>query len=218
MTGQAKGWQQIQDISTEYGMLRFVIRSALLQMQTAMPVSVISVSNNGEVAAAGTVDVRPLVQTAQADGTSQSHEIIYGVPYVRTAGGTNAIIMDPKVGDVGIAVFASRDISGVKAKPTSPHGAPAPSARAYDWADAMYIGVLFAGLPENYIRFPDDGSIEVLSPVKIRLSAPEIELDGPVTATSTIDAAGDVTGEGTSLHTHTHGGVSTGGGTTGPPT
>lgn len=211
MSGQAKGWQQIQDIATEYGMLRFVIRSALLQMQTAMPVRVVSVSNNGEVGAAGTVDVRPLVQTAQADGTSQSHEIIYGVPYVRTAGGTNAIIMDPQVGDVGIAVFASRDISGVKANPDSPHGEPAPSARAYDWADAIYVGLILAGIPENYIRFPDDGSIVVVSPVKIKLSAPDIELDGPVTANSTLVASG------VSLTTHVHSGVTTGGGSSGPP-
>ncbi len=213
----AKGWQQIQDISTEYGVLRFVIRSMLLKMQTAMPVRVLAVSNNGEVAVAGTVDVLPLVQTAQADGTSLEHKPIYGVPYMRVQGGANAIIMDPQVGDVGIAVFCSRDINGVKADPSSPHGEPPSSARAYDWSDAIYLGAVMWGVPSNYVRFPADGSIEVVSPVKITLSAPAIELDGPVTATSTINATGDVVGAGTSLHTHKHGGVTTGGGQTGVP-
>lgn len=213
----AAGWQQIQDLSTEYGALRFVILSMLMKMQTFTVVRVISVSNNGEVAVAGTVDVRPLVQTAQADGTSIPHEIIYGVPYSRVQGGTNAIIMDPQVGDVGVVAFASRDLSGVKSDPSSPHGAAPSSARAYDWSDAIYLGAVMWGVPENYVRFPDDGSIEIVSPVKVRISAPAIELDGPVTATSTIDATGNVTGQGTSLHNHRHSGVATGGGNTGPP-
>lgn len=213
----AAGWQQIQDLHTEYGALRFVITSLLMRMQTAMPVRVLAVSNNGEVAAAGTVDVLPLVQTAQADGTSQPHKPIYGVPYMRVQGGTNAVILDPKVGDIGIAVFCSRDISGVKSDPSSEHGEPPSSARAYDWSDAIYLGAVMWGVPENYVRFPSDGSIELVSPVKVRLSAPAIELDGPVTATSTIIATGDVTGQGTSLHTHRHGGVTTGGGQTGTP-
>jgi hypothetical protein len=36
------------------------------------------------------------------------------VPYFRVQGGADAIIIDPKVGDLGIAVFCSRDITGVK--------------------------------------------------------------------------------------------------------
>lgn len=213
----AAGWQQIQDIHTEYGALRFVIQSMLMKMQTFTVVRVEAVSNNGEVATAGTVNVRPLVQTAQADGTSIPHEIIYGVPYMRIQGGANAIILDPKVGDVGVVGFCSRDISGVKAKPSSPHGGPPSSARSYDWSDAIYLNAVMWGVPENYVRFPADGSIELVSPVKVRLSAPEIELDGPVTATSTIGATGDVTGAGISLATHKHGGVQTGGSQTGVP-
>ena len=214
---EAKGWQQIQDIATEYGSMRFLITSMLMRMQTATVVRVVGVSNNGGVAAAGTVNVRPLVQSSQADGTSIPHEIIYRVPYSRVQGGHNAVILDPKVDDIGVVVFCSRDISGVKAKPASPHGGPAPSARAYDWSDAIYLGAVMWGVPTNYVRFPADGSIEVVSPVKVRLAAPVIELDGAVTATSTIVATGDVTGQGTSLHTHKHGGVSTGGAQTGVP-
>lgn len=40
---------------------------------------------------------------------------------------------------------------------------------------------------------------------------------GPVVAQQTIVATGNITGEGTSLHTHVHSGVMPGGGDTGPP-
>src|SRR5262245_27165672 len=116
----AVGFQSIKEIASDYAALQFVIQQALLKMQTCMPVRVMKVSQAGSVAAAGTVDVQPLVMMVTADGQTIQHSTIHGVPYVRTQGGTNAIIMDPQVGDVGVCVFASRDISGVKKDPTSP--------------------------------------------------------------------------------------------------
>jgi len=61
------------------------------------------------------------------------------------------------------------------------------------------------------------GNAKVQSGAELRLVGATIVLDGPVSATSTIDATGDVTGQGTSLHTHVHGGVTPGGGSTGQP-
>lgn len=43
------------------------------------------------------------------------------------------------------------------------------------------------------------------------------QFNGDITTTGQIQATGNVTGSGTSLHTHTHGGVQTGGGNTGAP-
>jgi hypothetical protein len=212
----ASGFQSIAEIADEYAALQFVIRQTLLKMQTCTAVRVVKVNSDGEVAAAGTVDVQPLVKIVAADGQTIAHTTIHGVPYMRTQGGTNAIIMDPKVGDVGVVVFASRDLSGVKSDPTNPDGAPPPSARSYDWADAIYLGVILVGVPEQYVRFTDDG-IEAVSPTKITMRAPAIELDGAVTATSTIDATGEVTGNGIPLSTHKHIGVTTGAGTSGTP-
>ena len=51
----------------------------------------------------------------------------------------------------------------------------------------------------------------------VTVSPSGIAINGNVTVTGTITATGDITGNGTSLHTHKHGGVQTGGGTTGSP-
>jgi hypothetical protein len=213
----AAGLQTITQLASDIGAQQFIIQQALLKMQTCMPVRVVKVSQDGDVAAAGTVDVKPLVQMVAADGQTIEHSVIHGVPYARTQGGTNAVIMDPQVGDIGVAVFASRDISGVKKDPTNPAGAPPPSLRAYDFADAIYLGVILTGTPTQYVRFTGDG-ITLHSPGKVTVEAPDIELDGDVAVSGTLTAQGDVVGQGTSLHNHVHGGVTTGSGSTGPPT
>ena len=135
------------------------------------------------------------------------------------------MILDPQVGDIGVCVFASRDISAVKAAPQAAAdnaasgrgGANPGSARTFNFADGLYLGGVLNGVPEQFVQFHAAG-IRVFSPTKITLEAPLIEIIGPVTATETIVAQGDVTGDGTSLHTHHHSGVTTGGGNTGPPT
>lgn len=120
-------------------------------------VQVKSVTTNGEVAAVGSVDVQPLVKMQDSMGVVQSHGIIHSIPYFRLQGGSGkAIIMDPKVGDIGVAVFANRDISSVKAnKKESPPG----SHRKNDMADGMYFGSFLGEKPTCYIRFTDDDKI-----------------------------------------------------------
>lgn len=73
------------------------------------------------------------------------------------------------------------------------------------------------------------GTTTVTSTGNATLTAPTITLsgnvhitgtlqqDGAVTANSSITATGDVVGQGKSLHGHTHSGVTTGTGTSGPP-
>ncbi len=86
-------------------------------MQTCIPVRVMKVSQAGSIAAPGTVDVMPLVKMVAADGATIQHGTIHGVPYMRTQGGANAVILDPQVDDVGVVVFASRDISMIMRTP-----------------------------------------------------------------------------------------------------
>ena len=59
-----------------------------------------------------------------------------------------------------------------------------------------------------YLVFKNDGTIELFG---------NIVQDGSTQLTGTITSAGDITGAGISLSTHTHGGVQTGGGSTGAP-
>lgn len=61
------------------------------------------------------------------------------------------------------------------------------------------------------------GTIEVTASTKVRLVAPTVELTGNLQVAGQITATGDVVGVGKSLSTHVHGGVQTGGGTTGAP-
>lgn len=210
---EIRGQQNVSTTADEFNSLTFVVRQLLQKMQTVTLVRVVAVSNAGGVSPVGTVDVQPLVNQMSGNRTPTPHGTIYGVPYFRLQGGADAIILDPKVGDIGMCAFASRDISAVKrAKDVANPG----SFRQYDWADALYFGGLLNGTPAQYVRFTEGGVI-VVSPTAVTIQAPAITLDGDVHITGATTADGDVTAEGTSLHTHVHGGVASGGSDTGPP-
>lgn len=201
------GFQRLAAGASEFNQLDFIVRSILSGIATTTLVQVKSVTNDGGVEPVGLVDVQPMV--AQLDGYGQAtpHGVIYGIPYFRLQGGMNAIIIDPKIGDIGLCVFASHDISSVKANkaPANPG-----SYRRFAMSDGLYIGGVLNGTPAQYMRFDSDGNIE-LKP------AEKVTVLGDVDVTGTVTAAVDVIGGGKSLKTHTHGGVQTGGGTTGPP-
>lgn len=202
------------DVASEYAALQFVISQILGRVQTAALVRVLAVTNDGGASAAGSVDVQPLVNQMTGDRQAVPHGTLHKVPYLRIQGGANAVIMDPQVGDIGVCVFCSRDISAVK---TAKGPANPGSFRTFDFADGLYLGGFLNGVPTQYVQFNTDG-ITLVSPTRVTIQAPDIVLDGPVTATSTIDAATEVTANGTPLHTHRHVGVTTGGGTSGLPT
>lgn len=203
------GALKVQSTWGDYNNLLFVIRQALSKMQTAALVLVNACTNDGDVSPVGMVDIIPLVN--QVDGSTppnpMPHGIIPNVPYLRVQGGTNAIIMDPQPGDIGIAVFASRDITVVKK--SKAQGNPG-SARQYDFSDGLYLGGVLNGTPLQYIRFTDNG-IEIISPQQVTITAPNIVLNGAlaqsggdVTMAQKLTVMGDVIGAGISLQTHTH--------------
>lgn len=195
------GFEALASATSEYNQLAFVARMIMSGMATTTLVQVKAVTNTGLVAAAGSVDVQPLVAQLDGKGQATPHGIVYGLPYFRLQGGANALIVDPVVGDIGLCVFASHDISSVKVNkaPSNPG-----SRRRFDMADGLYIGGMLNGVPTNYIRFKANGDI-VIKP------AATVAVIGTLTATVDVIAAGK------SLKLHTHGGVTTGGGTSGPP-
>lgn len=202
--------------ASEYATLSFVIRQHLMKMQTAMVVKVMGVSNAGGVSPVGTVDIQPMVNQRAGNGVAVPHGTIYGIPYMRIQGGADAVILDPKVGDLGVAVFASRDISAVKKNKGQANPG---SARTYNYADGLYIGGLLNGVPTQYVQFSSDG-ITLVSPTKVKIQAPDIDIEG---ATSITLNAPEITieGGGTSIDgknflLHMHSGVTTGGDPTGP--
>lgn len=204
--------------TSEANQLDFIVRRILSGMATTSLVKVMAVSGSG-LAATGTVDVQILVSQMDGAGNAIDHGTIYGVPYFRLMGGVNAVIVDPRVGDIGVCVFCSRDISSAKVnkEPSVP-----PSRRKYSYSDGLYFGTFLSETPENYIQFDADGNVIIKPASKVSVIG-DLEIDGNVTTTGTIDADGDissdgdVTADGISLKTHKHGGVTTGGGTSGPP-
>lgn len=233
-----------------------MVQQAIGKLQTATLVKIEKCTSPGDLSPVGFVDVTPLVNQLDAAGNPTPHVTIFNVPYFRLQGGKNAVIIDPEPGDIGVAVFASRDITKVKATKAAANPG---SFRQYSFADGLYLGGMLNAVPEQYAQFNADG-IRVHSPVKIKLDAPDIQLvadtveiqcqtftmDASASATITtptftvngntvlagtvaqtgggsatfsggINAAGDIVGQGTSLHNHTHGGVQPGPGNTGAP-
>ncbi|CAB3716945.1 hypothetical protein LMG26690_03586 [Achromobacter animicus] len=167
------GLAQAGQGDSEYGALQFLISQALLRLNTATLVKVVSVTNAGGLSPVGFVDVQPLVNQLDGAGNAVPHGVLHRLPYFRLQGGTDAIILDPKAGDIGMAAFANRDISGVKAaKAQSNPG----SWRSHDMADGLYFGGLLNGAPAQYVQFTAEG-INVVSPTKVTVTSPDIELN-----------------------------------------
>ena len=127
----------------------------------------------------GFVDVINLVQQLDSNNEGIPNQTIYRLPYFRLQGGTNAVVIDPRVGDLGLAAFAMRDITKVKAEKAET--AP-PSRRQYDQSDGLYIGGFLNGAPKQWIEFLDDG-INVVATGDVYIATSKdvnIEADGDV--------------------------------------
>lgn len=222
------GTQGPESRANEFNAVEFVITQLLNKRNYTTLVQVMAVRSAGEVAPVGFVDVQIMLNQIDAAGNSMPHGIVNNVPYFRLQGGANAVIIDPQVGDIGMATFADRDISSVKANRAISNPG---SKRRADIADGLYTGGFLNAAPTQYVRFTDSG-IEVVSPTNVTVRAPTINmvgaesvmlqsasivLDGPVTGTAGAAFTGDVSGQGTSLHTHKHGGVQSGSAQTSAP-
>ncbi|CAB3715278.1 oxidoreductase [Achromobacter marplatensis] len=168
-TGQAQAGEGMG----EYGALMFLISQSLARLSTATLVRVVSVTNDGGLSPVGFVDVQPLVNQLDGAGNAVPHAVLHQLPYFRLQGGTDAVILDPKVGDIGMAAFGSRDLSAVKA---SKQQANPGSWRTHDMADGLYFGGMLNGTPVQYVQFTA-GGINVVSPSKVTVQAPNIELN-----------------------------------------
>lgn len=222
-TGQ---WEPNSDTS-DFNKNLFLIQQTINLISTATLVMVKAVSNSGDVSPVGTVDVQPLVNLLDGAGNSSPHGVLSKLPYFRLQGGQNAIIIDPQVGDIGIAIFADRDISSVIANQDISNPG---SRRRFDMADGLYIGGYLNGTPNQYVQFNDAGmrlidkngnKIEMTSSgIKmtdanshvIEMNSSGVAITGNTSVTGTLQDNGVNVGS-----THVHGGVQTGGGNTAVP-
>jgi hypothetical protein len=219
---------------SDYNANLFLIHQVLATVSTAKLVQVKAVTNAGDDSPVGFVDVLPLVNQLDGENNSVPHGIVHNIPYFRLQGGTNAVILDPQVDDIGLCIFSDRDISSVKnTKAVSNPG----SMRRFDMADGLYLGGYLNGTPQQYVAFSSSG-IDIVSPTQIRMSAPNIvlqatqnigltagaeitnsapaiEMDGQMTQgegplggsasmQGPLTVTEDVTAAGKSVSTHTH--------------
>lgn len=169
----------------EFNNVHFAIMQAISKLKTATLVRVEACSNSGDLSPVGTVDITVLPNQVDGNGNPVPYLTIFGIPYLRMQGGTNAVILDPQEGDIGLAVFASRDISKVIS--TKAQANPG-SARQYDISDALYVGGMLNASPQQYVQFTSDG-ITVSSPGTITLAAPTIAMNAGST-NLTLDSSG----------------------------
>lgn len=229
---------------SQINVLDFLIRSIVKGMvNTAIPVRVDSISRPADGAGAGYLSATPLVKMRSASGEALEPVSIPKLRWFRLQHGTAALICDPKPGDVGLAVFAQQDVSPLTGgnQPVQPG-----SFRCYDMSDGFYFGGFWGPTPTTFVQIEDSGDVTVTAPktVTVKTAVAKViasnncEIDSPathITGTLQVDGkitgngglavsggggatvAGDVTADGISLKTHVHGGVQSGGGTSGTP-
>jgi hypothetical protein len=137
-----------------------LIRALIKEIRTSIPVEVMAVHYGaGSPPAIGTVDVQPLVQTV-GNGRLWEVGVTYGAQFSRDQAGGNGIVMDPEVGDIGLATACDRDISSVVAAA----GLAGPgSNRTHDLADLVYVRTIISSASlAQYIWFA--GGINIQSP------------------------------------------------------
>jgi len=205
----------LPDTTSEFNRMAFVVRSIMSQQATTTLVIVRAVEGD-------TVDVQPMVAQVDGAGNAVDHGIIHGLPVWRLQGGNSAVIVVPAVGDIGLAVFASTDISNVKrAKgPTTPG-----SFRRFDWADGIYLGGLLNVEPTQFLRMDDsgvtitaaDGQPVTINADSVVINADTVTMSGDLVVTGSITGGAGSTFGGKAFDGHLHSGVTTGGGNSGPP-
>ena len=195
--GAVQGIADIYAKETEFNQLSFLVRTMMNKgINTAIPVRVTKVmASSGSV---GYVQALPLVNDMDAQGNAVDVAVIPSLPYFRLQGGKVAVITDPVVGDIGVAVFAQKDTSNVVAGTEKP--VVAGSFRKFSMSDGWYIGGFLNQNPETFLQLNQNGTAVLTANSGITING-DITLNGKLTAT------GDIKGNGHSLSNHYHHGV-----------
>ena len=191
-----------------------IVRSLMGKNHTLMLGEVMAITQEASsTAAVGYLSVRPMVFMVDGSNNNYARATINNVPFFRLQAGVNAVILNPKVGDIGLIAYCERDISMVKRnkKQAAPN-----SRRQFNINDAVYLGGMLNGVPSQYIHFTDN-KIIVKAATEIVLDAPQVTATGKFTASGIIESLSDVVAKAISRFSHKHGGVQSGGSDTGNP-
>lgn len=160
MSDSGYSQQDPEDSASDWAARQFQINQILARVRTMVLVKVTAIKGGaGAIASPGTVTVQPLVKLIDGQGNSSSHGPINNIPVFRVGGGTNAVICDPVVGDIGWMAVADRDSSSVKANKAEANPG---SRRKFDMADGVYMGSLLSPVPTQYVVFTENG-VKIIS-------------------------------------------------------
>jgi hypothetical protein len=191
---EVKGVANYAAGNSQYNALSFMIQQAIReQVNTCIICKVVGVTD-------GYVDVLPLVTQVSGNDEAIAPTTLYKLPYMRYHAGVAAVILDPVVGDIGLAVFAGKDCSNVKVGTSEP--VPPASFRDNSMANGFYIGGFLNQAPSVFVELTQGGAVNITAP-------------GGVNINGNVTVSGDVVASGKSLVNHVHTGDS--GGTTSPP-
>jgi hypothetical protein len=194
MPEEVKGVANYAARNSQFNALSFMMRQAIReQVNTCVICKVVGVSG-------GYVDVLPLVSQISGKGEAVPPATLFHLPFMRYHAGSAAVILNPVVGDLGLAVFSTKDNSGVKQGTAEP--VPPASFRGNTMANGFYIGGFLNAEPTTFIELGQNGQITITAPGGVAIN-------GDVTVT------GDVTAGSVSLKNHTH--TDSVGGVTSPP-
>jgi hypothetical protein len=157
-------------LETEFILERLIGRAYTM---TLVKVGEVQPGGTGPV---GFLSATDLIQQMNGNNEGIPNVPMENLPYFRLQGGGNAIIIDPKPGDIGLAVFARRDITVAKQNKTE---GPPPSLRSHDVSDGLYIGGLLNGAPSQWIQFLDSG-INIKATSTLTIDAPKLKVLGDV--------------------------------------
>jgi hypothetical protein len=190
-----QGQKELATGNSPFNQLSFLIKMATSKMNVAMLVQVVAVyPGAGSPDECGTVDVLPLVNLVDGAGSVWPHTTLFGIPYFRLQGGVAAVIVDPVVGDLGMAVFCDKDISSVKA--TFQASAPA-SERRFDMADGFYFGGWMPTVePTTYVQILPTGTINIVTPSNSVVLSPA-SITSTMGSTTVVQTGSNVTVTGT---------------------
>lgn len=204
------------DLGTPFGIFQLAISQYLGgRLAVLQPVKI--VATDGKFAT-----VQPLLSHFDTTGAPipiTDADNIPNVPIVQPFGANGQFQFKPSVGDQGLLIACNWDTTNYK----SSHGrANVASNRQFNWSDGFFIPVDFQAAPTGALIKNGASSI-ALEKNEINVSTGtanvtattnitgNVTITGTLTVTgaintdSTVTAAGEVTGNGIALSTHTHG-------------
>lgn len=190
------------DTASHFNVLDFIVKQNIFKMATATLVKIVSVDTDKK-----TVVIQPLVNLLDGNSNASPHGTINAIPYITLQGGKNAVVITPEVDDIGLAIFADRDISAVKETKAAANPG---SMRRFDMTDGLYIGGFLNGTPEQKIEFLSTGiKITDKNGKTLESSSTGWAMGGNLTVNGFIHSNGAViagfgTGDQVGLQTHTH--------------